>query len=443
MYEVYVRSFSDSGGDGVGDLEGIRRGCRTWCRSASTPCGSRRSTRRRWPTTATTSPTTCDVDPLFGDLAAFDALLADAHAAGLRVVVDVVPNHSSSGARLVRRGARRPGVADARRATCSARAADGGPPNNWTSVFGGRAWTQVPDGAWYLHLFDSGQPDLDWRSPEVHVEWERILRFWLDRGVDGFRIDVAHSLYKAEGLPDAPETGVGGDFDALDQPQAWDRPEVVRSTSGGARSRTPTRRPDDGRRGVPARRRQGAALRRPDPAAPGLQLHASWRSRSTGRALRDRRRAGARVLRHGHLGAVATTTSSATPRATAAATSAGGAASPSPPCCWRCPARPTSTRGRSWASRRPRCRPPTAQDPIFRRTGGAVPGRDGCRTPMPWTADGARARLHHRRAVAAVRRRRRGPRRRRPGRATRPRCWRPTGGCSPGGAALLPGSAAA
>src|SRR4029077_12557730 len=78
------------------------------------------------------------------------------------------------------------------------------PPNNWPSVFGGPAWTRVPDGQWYLHLFAAEQPDFDWSNPEVHAEFRRILRFWLDRGTDGFRVDVAHGLVKAEGLPDYP-----------------------------------------------------------------------------------------------------------------------------------------------------------------------------------------------------------------------------------------------
>src|SRR5439155_25839693 len=77
-----------------------------------------------------------------------------------------------------------------------------GPPNDWESIFGGPAWTRVPDGEWYLHLFDPAQPDLNWRSQEVRDEFTEVLRFWLDRGVDGFRVDVAHGMIKAEGLPD-------------------------------------------------------------------------------------------------------------------------------------------------------------------------------------------------------------------------------------------------
>jgi alpha-glucosidase len=138
---------------------------------------------------------------------AFDRLLEDAHAAGLQVIVDVVPEPHVERARVVPGGAGRPVVAGAgplpvprrRGATATSR------PNNWRSVFGGPAWTrESPTGQWYLHLFDSSQPDLDWQNREVHDELQRVLRFWLDRGVDGFRIDVAHLLYKDPAFADLP-----------------------------------------------------------------------------------------------------------------------------------------------------------------------------------------------------------------------------------------------
>jgi alpha-glucosidase len=148
-----------------------------------------------------------DVDPLFGTLSDFDALVRDAHAKGLRVIVDIVPNHSSVAhpwfvAALKNPAARhryhfRPGRGDHGEL----------PPNNWQSVFGGPAWTRItePDGTpgpWYLHLFDVSQPDFNWADPDVRTEFIDILHFWLKRGVDGFRIDVAHGLVKASGLPD-------------------------------------------------------------------------------------------------------------------------------------------------------------------------------------------------------------------------------------------------
>ncbi len=162
-----------------------------------------------------------DVDPLFGTLADFDALLARAHELGLKVIVDIVPNHSSDEHPWFQAAlAAAPGSTE--RARYIFRDGQGAeqaqPPNNWLSVFGGPAWTRVTRedgtlGQWYLHLFDPRQPDYDWTNPEVRAEFESILEFWLDRGVDGFRVDVAHSLVKQDGLPDFtpdPDLGVMG-----------------------------------------------------------------------------------------------------------------------------------------------------------------------------------------------------------------------------------------
>ena len=205
MYEVYLRSFADADGDGVGDLAGLR---------------SRLSHLERlgvdalWLTPFYPSPDFdhgydvaeyCDVDPRFGTLAQFEELVGEAHRMGLRVLVDLVPNHTSS---------QHPWFVEARndpRSPCRQRYlwADGppggDPPNNWTSVFGGSAWTRDEDsGQWYLHLFAPEQPDLNWRNPEVVAYFDEVLGFWLERGVDGFRIDVAHGLMKDEGLRDNP-----------------------------------------------------------------------------------------------------------------------------------------------------------------------------------------------------------------------------------------------
>jgi alpha-glucosidase len=202
---VYVRSFTDADGNGVGDLAGI---------TSRLPYLADLGVDAVWLTPFYRSPQAdhgydvadyCDVDPLFGSLGDIDTLLAAAHAAGLRVLVDVVPNHSSDQHVWFQQAlAAAPGSPErARYLFRDGRGEDGGePPNNWESVFGGPAWTRVPDGQWYLHLFDARQPDFDWLNPEVGDEFERVLRFWLDRGVDGFRIDVAHGLVKADGLPD-------------------------------------------------------------------------------------------------------------------------------------------------------------------------------------------------------------------------------------------------
>jgi len=223
IYQVYPRSFADSDGDGVGDLPGI-----TARLSALAELG----VDAVWLSPFMTSPQRdagydvadyCDVDPLFGTLADFDALLTEAHSLGLRIVVDLVPNHSSSEHPWFREAlAAGPGSAERDRYLFREGRGSVGelPPNNWQSVFGGPAWTRITEadgtlGPWYLHLFDSSQPDFDWSNPWVHEQFRQVLRFWLDRGVDGFRVDVAHGLIKAAGLPDytpAPQGGsMGGD----------------------------------------------------------------------------------------------------------------------------------------------------------------------------------------------------------------------------------------
>ncbi len=205
IYQVYPRSFADSDGDGIGDLPGI---------TARLDALSELGIDAIWLSPFMTSPQRdagydvadyCDVDPLFGTLADFDALVAAAHARGIRVVADLVPNHSSSEHPWFQEAlAAGPGsIERARYVFRDGRGAAGElPPNNWLSVFGGPAWTRVADGSWYLHIFDSSQPDFDWSNPWVHERFHEILRFWLDRGVDGFRVDVAHGLVKAHGLPD-------------------------------------------------------------------------------------------------------------------------------------------------------------------------------------------------------------------------------------------------
>ncbi|GGR29186.1 glycoside hydrolase family 13 protein [Agromyces mediolanus] len=218
IYQIYPRSFADANGDGMGDLAGI-----TSRLGALAELG----VDAIWLSPFYTSPQHDagydvadyrDVDPLFGTLADFDAMLAEAHARGIRVIVDLVPNHSSNEHAWFQAAlAAGPGSAErARYLFRDGRGAAGElPPNNWDSVFGGPAWTRVTEadgqpGQWYLHLFDSSQPDFDWTNDEVREEFRDILRFWLDRGVDGFRVDVAHGLIKAEGLPDWTPPAEGG-----------------------------------------------------------------------------------------------------------------------------------------------------------------------------------------------------------------------------------------
>ncbi|WP_242616398.1 alpha-amylase family glycosyl hydrolase [Microterricola gilva] len=218
IYQIYPRSFADANGDGMGDLAGI---------TSRMPALAELGIDAIWLSPFQTSPQRdagydvadyCDVDPLFGSLADFDEMLAEAHARGIRVIVDLVPNHSSDQHPwFVEALAAAEGSAERARYLFRDGSGENGdlPPNNWESVFGGRAWTRVtnPDGSagqWYLHLFDSSQPDFDWSNEEVREEFRRILRFWLDRGVDGFRVDVAHGLVKADGLPDYTPPAEGG-----------------------------------------------------------------------------------------------------------------------------------------------------------------------------------------------------------------------------------------
>ncbi|WP_030414792.1 alpha-amylase family glycosyl hydrolase [Streptomyces sp. NRRL S-1448] len=199
IYQIYVRSFADSDGDGIGDLRGAR---------ARLPYLKDLGVDAVWLTPFYASPQADGgydvadyraVDPLFGNLQDADDLIRTAHDLGLRVIVDVVPNHTSDRHPWFRD----PELARQRYVFRPGRGAHGElPPNDWESVFGGPAWTRTERGDWYLHLFAPEQPDLDWDNPEVHAEFEAILRFWLDLGVDGFRVDVAHGMVKAPGLPD-------------------------------------------------------------------------------------------------------------------------------------------------------------------------------------------------------------------------------------------------
>lgn len=209
IYQVYVRSFADSDGDGIGDLPGIR---------ARLPYLADLGVDAVWITPFYPSPMADggydvadyrDVDPLFGTLDDAAGLITDAHGLGLKVIVDLVPNHTSSEHAWFQAAlAAGPGSPERNRYVFRPGRGESGelPPNDWESIFGGGAWTRLPDGDWYLHLFDTAQPDLNWDDPHVHEDFLGILRFWLDLGVDGFRIDVAHGMIKEDGLPDVGVT---------------------------------------------------------------------------------------------------------------------------------------------------------------------------------------------------------------------------------------------
>lgn len=228
VYQVYLRSFRDSNGDGIGDLPGLRDGLPY---IASLGCDA------IWINPCYASPQRdhgydisdyMSIDPAYGDLGDFDDMLTEAHRLGIRVLMDMVANHCSVEHAWFREAVAAPKGSPQRDRFIfrDGRGTDASqPPNNWESVFGGSAWTPVDgpaghDGQWYLHSFDPGQPDFNWRNTEVPRYFDDVLRFWFDRGVDGFRVDVAHGLFKDRDLPD--HTGTAADHNFA----MWDLPEV-------------------------------------------------------------------------------------------------------------------------------------------------------------------------------------------------------------------------
>ena len=232
VYQTYIRSFADGDGDGVGDIAGLRSRLRylrdlgvdavwvnPWFVSPMVDGGYDVADYR-------------DIDPAFGTLAEAEAFIADAHDAGVRVLLDIVPNHTSDQHPWFQAAlAAGPGSPERDRYVFREGKGRGGgrPPTDWPSVFGGPAWTRVtePDGRagqWYLHLFAPEQPDLDWTSTEVRDEFEAILRYWFERGADGFRIDVAHGLVKDPAMPNLGRRSPRS-LDTTDHPY-WDREDV-------------------------------------------------------------------------------------------------------------------------------------------------------------------------------------------------------------------------
>ena len=216
IYQIYPRSFQDSNGDGIGDLPGIKKRL-PYIRDLGFDC--------IWLSPFYKSPMKdfgydvadyCDVDPIFGTLEDFDELLAEAHRLGLKVIIDFVPNHTSD---------QHPWFLESRESRDNPKrdwyvwrdpAPDGGPPNNWQSFFGGPTWTlDKRTGQYYLHQFLPEQPDLNWRNPEVRQAMYEAIRFWLNKGVDGFRVDVIWLLVEDALFRDEPENPLykPGDID--------------------------------------------------------------------------------------------------------------------------------------------------------------------------------------------------------------------------------------
>ncbi|MEY3855561.1 MAG: hypothetical protein RJA45_31 [Actinomycetota bacterium] len=244
IYQIYPRSFADGNGDGMGDLKGV---------TARLDSLVELGIDAIWFSPFMKSPQKDagyditdykQIDPLFGNLDDFDEMLAAAKAKGIRIIVDMVPNHSSDQNELFQ-AALKAGPGSPERDMYIFRDGKGlfkrKNPNNWPSVFGGASWTRIREangkkGQYYLHIFDSTQPDFNWRNPKVIAYFEDILRFWLDRGVAGFRIDVAHGLIKRDGLPDTEDfsTEMGGSkpddeltIEQLERKNPyWGQPEV-------------------------------------------------------------------------------------------------------------------------------------------------------------------------------------------------------------------------
>ena len=225
FYQIYPKSFADGNGDGIGDLIGVRERL-DYLKMLGIDA--------LWLSPFYKSPMAdggydvadpTDVDPMFGTLADFDALLSAAHQRDIKITIDIVPNHLSD-QHVWFQQALAAGPGSVERARFIFRDGKGPsgdePPNNWPGMFGGSAWTRVADGQWYLHLFAPEQPDVNWDNPEVSAEFERILRFWLDRGVDGFRVDVAHSMAKPHGLPDLDLSAYAGPHSQLDPDHRFD-----------------------------------------------------------------------------------------------------------------------------------------------------------------------------------------------------------------------------
>jgi alpha-glucosidase len=229
VYQIYPRSFADANGDSIGDLTGI---------AARMGYLAELGVNALWispfyPSALADGGYDVDdyrnVDPVIGSLDDFDVLVACAHGEGIRLIVDIVPNHSSNRHAWFQEALASPpgSPARARYHFVDGDGSDGSqPPSDWQAAFGGPAWTRVPDGQWYLHLFTREQPDFNWDNPEVREDFLTTLRFWADRGVDGFRIDVAHMLAKDLSRPMPSHVEVSGDLPLDGSHRYYDRDEV-------------------------------------------------------------------------------------------------------------------------------------------------------------------------------------------------------------------------
>ena len=226
VYQIYPRSFADSDADGVGDLQGI---------ISRVPYLTELGIDAVWlspfyPSALADGGYDVDdyrnVDPRLGTLDDFDELVQALHGSGIKLIVDIVPNHTSNQHEWFQEALAAPKNSPARDRYIFRDGEVDGPPSDWDSVFGGSAWAEVGDGQWYLHLFAAEQPDLNWNNAEVREDFLTTLRFWSDRGVDGFRVDVAHALVKDLTEPLPSKTTLPRQSESNGLHPLWDREEV-------------------------------------------------------------------------------------------------------------------------------------------------------------------------------------------------------------------------
>jgi len=423
VYQVYPRSFADSNGDGLGDLRGI---------ISRVPYLAALGIDAVWLSPFYPSALTDggydvddyrDVDPQLGSLADFDEMAARLHERGIKVMVDIVPNHTSSRHAWFREALAAPKGSPVRDRYIfrDGLGPDGStPPSDWTAMFGGPVWTRVPDGQWYLHLFTAEQPDLNWENREVRDDFLTTLRFWSDRGADGFRVDVAHGLAKnlAEPLEPLPAADhLTGLADPPGRHPLWDRDEVHDIY---AEWRRVFDEYDPPRAGVaeawvhPSRRPRYAS---PDGLGQAFNfdlLEANWRAEEFLRVITDSL---AEAQRHGASTTWVLSNHDVVRHASRYGLPAGdhrmSTLNAKP---WLLSNGTSPELDRALGLRRARAAtllmlalPGSAylyqgeelglhevadlpaellQDPVFSRSGGAEKGRDGCRVPLPWSPDG-------------------------------------------------------
>jgi alpha-glucosidase len=427
IYQLYVRSFADADGDGIGDLRGIRQHLdhlealgieAIWLN----PCYPSPQADHGYDVSDY-----FDIEPAYGDLPEFDALVADARTHGIRILMDVVPNHCSEQHPWFRAAlAAGPGSPERDRFYFRDGRGPAGdePPNNWRSVFAGPAWTRVTEadgspGQWYLHAFTPQQPDFNWSNPEIVEHFDRMLRFWFDRGVEGFRADAVAVVGKAPGLPDEERPS--------DAPVGTRNPYLVHRPEGFGAWRHWREVVDQYERDHPGRElfivAEAYTPKRPDLARQYANRHgfhqvfafdlllSPWRADSLRRAIQDtldavtptgvpaawtlnNHDAQRVVTRYGRADATETSSytgdnlrnsqapvdvETGTHRARAGALLE-----------LALPGSVYLYAGEELGLPEVLDIPDSArEDPIFFRTGGRVPGRDGCRVPLPWTRDAA------------------------------------------------------